>query len=91
MTEPIVIDIPASLATLLPTGPHVTDPVWFDLARISMFTLAAVGVAWLVGSLVIAAVRKLQEVGSKTPPQGRVKSQTFINWLVHGGVNGVQR
>ena len=90
MTQ-IVIDIPNSLATLLPTWstePHVTDPVWFDIASTSLFIAVAIGVAALVAHLAIGIVRALQRVET---PRPRAKSQSLINWLRYGGVNGVQR
>jgi hypothetical protein len=88
MTQ-LVINIPDSLATLLPaTSPHATDPVWFDIARVGGFILVAIGVAWVIGTFAIGAIRGLQRV-PKTPP--RAKSQSFVNWLRYGGVNGVQR
>ena len=89
MTQ-LVINIPDSLATLLPaTSPHATDPVWFDIASTGLFIAVAIGIAAIVIFLSTSIIHALQRV--ETPGKPRVKSQTFTNWLRYGGVNGVQR
>jgi hypothetical protein len=46
MTEPIVIDIPASLATLLPTPQWTSSPAWTD---VQVTDFIAHGIFWALG------------------------------------------
>jgi hypothetical protein len=90
---PIVIDIPASLATLIPTlppAPQWTSAQVTDFIVESMFTVLTAGAVFCAICLIIVGLRKIRDA-AKTPHEPRVKSQTFTNWLIHGGVNGVQR
>jgi hypothetical protein len=84
MTQQIVIDIPASLSTLVPTLPAI--PEWTarqvnDFVVESMFVWFAVFAVIIATCLIFAGVSGLQKAARLPTPPSYYRGPGFFQWL----------